>query len=1019
MFPRRAAPTSRRARPSGVRAVAFQALLLVGLAGAWPVAVSATTGLAPMIPNAAGAAGATQPAAAAQPAAPPTSRALCPPAAPGYVSCLALIQTDVGPQARSAVGPAITPNGFNPSQLRLAYALPAPSTGAGTGITVAIIDYSDLASAASDLATYRSQFGLSLCTTASGCFKKVDEHGGSSYSSYPVDAGWGGEIALDIEMVSAICPNCHILLVEAISNSVDDLGIAVNTAVSRGAVVVSNSYGGPEFFGEDSADSLYFTHPGVAITVSSGDNGFGVQFPAASPHVTSVGGTSLTASGNARGWAETAWSLAGSGCAALESKPAWQADGSCSQRTVADVSADADPATGVAVYSSPDGGWVKFGGTSVASPIIAGVYALAGVPTAGTFPASYPYAQSGMLNDVTSGSNGSCGGSYLCTAAPAYDGPTGLGTPNGPGAFISPVVPGAPTAVVGIAGNTTALVSWHAAAANGHPITGYTVTSTPGGLTCTTTGTLSCTVNGLTNGTSYTFKVRATNSAGTGLPSAASGPVIPATVPGAPTGVAGTPADGSVVVSWTAPASNGGQAITGYRVTSSPLGRTCTTAGTLTCTVLGLVNGTPYTFTVKATNPKGTGPASTASSSVTPVTVPGATYVRLTPNRLVDSRIGVGLGSGLTANIAQTFMVSGKMPFDPSTDVPTGAIAVTGNLTVTGQTAPGYFALTQVATNAPTTSTLNFPIGDNRANGVTVPLAAGGTLSVTYVATAGATAHVIFDLTGYFVPDASGATYFTVTPNRLYDSRNIPNPALIANAPRTFAVSGKLPFNPATDVPAGAIAVTGNLTVTGQTAPGYFALTPVATSNPTTSTLNFPVGDNRANGVTVPLGPSGTLSVTYVATAGATAHVIFDVTGYFMVNPAGATYVTVAPNRLVDSRVGTGLSSGLTAGQPESFLVSNQQLGDATKNIPTDAIAITGNLTVTGQSAPGFFALTTLSTSSPTTSTLNFPLADNRANGVTVPLGSNGTNKTLWISYIAHGGATADVVFDVSGYFVP
>ncbi|HLY14636.1 MAG TPA: fibronectin type III domain-containing protein, partial [Candidatus Limnocylindrales bacterium] len=451
----------------------------------------------------------------------------------------------------------------------------------------------------------------------------------------------------------------------------------------------------------------------------------------------------------------TAWAGAGSGCSTGEPKPGWQADPSCSGRTVADVSAVGDPSTGVAVYR---GGWDIVGGTSVSSPIIASVFALAGTPTASTYPGSYLYAQSSQLNDVTSGSNGSCGGSYLCTAGTGYDGPTGLGTPNGLNAFISPLVPGAPTTVTGAAGDTTVAVSWHAAAAHGHPITGYAATATPGGATCTTSGTLSCTVSGLANGTSYTFRVTATNSVGTGPASSASAGVIPATVPSQPTGVMAAPIDGGAVVSWTAPASTGGRPITGYTATSSPLGRTCTSSGALTCTILGLTNGTAYTITVTATNPMGTGPASDPSASVTPITVAGATYFSVTPNRLVDSRRAVGLPSALSANVASTFVVTDRS-LNPALNIPSDAIAVTGNLTVTGQTAPGYLSLTTVATNTPGTSTLNFPLGDNRANGVTVPLGTNGsegTLSVTYVGKAGSSADVVFDVTGYFVVPTPG-----------------------------------------------------------------------------------------------------------------------------------------------------------------------------------------------------------------------------------------------------------------------
>jgi subtilase family serine protease len=326
---------------------------------------------------------------------------------------------------------ASSPSGFNPADLQSAYNL--PSASAGSGQTVAIVDAYDDPNAESDLAVYRSQFGLPACTTANGCFKKVSQSGGTSYPS--ADAGWAEEISLDLDMVSAICPNCHILLVEAKSTSFTNLGKAVNTAVSLGANTVSNSYGGSESSGETSYAS-YYNHPGHIITASSGDDGYGVEVPAAYNTLVAVGGTSLSKSSNSRGWSETAWNDAGSGCSAYISKPSWQTDSGCSKRTVADVSAVADPNTGVSVYDTYGnvGGWLVFGGTSVSSPIIASVYALAGNASS-VNAASSLYSNTGSLFDVTSGSNGSCGGSYLCTAGPGYDGPTGLGTPNGTGAF--------------------------------------------------------------------------------------------------------------------------------------------------------------------------------------------------------------------------------------------------------------------------------------------------------------------------------------------------------------------------------------------------------------------------------------------------------------------------------------------------------------------------------------------------------------------------------------------------------
>ncbi len=354
-------------------------------------------------------------------------RRVCATAPIGFAHCHAL-------QAMSAFAanthsPAGVP-GYHPSDLQAAYTL--PSTTAGTGQTVAIVDAFDDPKAETDLGVYRSQFGLSACTTANGCFKKVNQSGGSKYPR--ANVGWAQEISLDLDMVSAICPNCHILLVEASNASLTNLGIAVNEAVKLGAKAVSNSYGGNEFSGETSYAS-YYNHPGVAITASAGDSGYGAQIPAAFNTLTAVGGTSLTSTGNS--WTETVWSGTGSGCSRFISKPTWQTDSGCSKRTIADVSAIADPNTGVTVYDSYQTGamnWLVFGGTSVSSPIIASVYALASNER--TINSSYPYTHTtSNFNDVTHGSNGSCGGSYLCTAGTGYDGPTGIGTPKGIGGF--------------------------------------------------------------------------------------------------------------------------------------------------------------------------------------------------------------------------------------------------------------------------------------------------------------------------------------------------------------------------------------------------------------------------------------------------------------------------------------------------------------------------------------------------------------------------------------------------------
>jgi hypothetical protein len=299
--------------------------------------------------------------------------------------------------------------------------------------------------AESDLATYRSTFGLPACTTANGCFRKVNQNGAASPLP-ATDTGWAAEISLDVDMVSAVCPSCHILLVEASTASLANLGTGVNTAVALGAKYVSNSYGGG-----DSSPSSAYNHAGVAVTASTGDGGFGVEYPASDSHVVAVGGTSLTRDASARGWNETAWSGAGSGCSTVNPKPAWQtAATQCARKANADVSAVADPNTGVAVNVTFGGtGFEVFGGTSASSPIIASVYALAGTPAATSSPASFPWSHTGNLFDVVSGSNGACTPAVLCHAGAGWDGPTGLGTPNGTAAFSAGTAPPPPGCTAG------------------------------------------------------------------------------------------------------------------------------------------------------------------------------------------------------------------------------------------------------------------------------------------------------------------------------------------------------------------------------------------------------------------------------------------------------------------------------------------------------------------------------------------------------------------------------------------
>ena len=343
--------------------------------------------------------------------------------AKGFAACFA--QTMVN--NNGATPNASSPSGLNPADIQSAYKLSGSSTS-----TVAIVDAYNDPTAEADLGVYRSTFGLPACTTANGCFRKVSQTG--STTNLPTNnASWAVEISLDIEMVSATCPTCHILLVEAKTPSFSNLATAVNYAASQGVKAISNSYGG-----SDASQSSAYNHSGIAITASSGDSGYGIESPASYPDVIGVGGTSLTKASNTRGWSETAWSGAGSGCSTLNAKPSWQTSVTqCSGDAVADVSAVADPNTGVSVYDSTayqgQSGWEVWGGTSVASPIIASVYALSG-NTAG-YPASYTWSHSSGLFDVTSGSNGTCSPSIWCHAGTGWDGPTGLGTPNGTSAF--------------------------------------------------------------------------------------------------------------------------------------------------------------------------------------------------------------------------------------------------------------------------------------------------------------------------------------------------------------------------------------------------------------------------------------------------------------------------------------------------------------------------------------------------------------------------------------------------------
>jgi len=316
-------------------------------------------------------------------------------------------------------------DGLTRADLRAAYRLPSKG---GKGTTIGIVDAYDHPKAESDLKVYRSAFKLPACTTANKCFRKVNQNGGKKLP--PADAGWAGEIALDIQAVSAVCPQCHILLVEAKNPSSANLGQAVDTAVRLGADVVSNSYGADEDIKSIRDSAKHYRHPKVPILASSGDAGLTTaSSPAVLPTVWSVGGTALTHT-KTQGWTEKAWRYGGSGCSQIVAKPAFQKDALCAKRTVADVSMVAD---GFATYDTyglgEDNGWILSSGTSLSSPLFAAAIALAGHPQKLGSP-GYAYTHPQGYLDIVTGHNANCEDG-LCNAGPGYDAPTGVGAPRG------------------------------------------------------------------------------------------------------------------------------------------------------------------------------------------------------------------------------------------------------------------------------------------------------------------------------------------------------------------------------------------------------------------------------------------------------------------------------------------------------------------------------------------------------------------------------------------------------------
>jgi hypothetical protein len=374
---------------------------------------------------------------AAYTASPAGYQPACPAVGFGEARCFVLYS----PRSAQAQARVAAPAGWGARDIERAYRLPA---GKNPHQTVAVVDAYDTPRLESYLNTYRREYGLPPCTTANGCFRKVNAAGKAGpLPANGTGSGWDLETTLDVDMVSAACPRCHILVVEANNQTTDALAAAENTAVRLGAAAVSNSYGLREN-GLALSLSRAYDHPGHAIVASSGDFGYtAASFPADLAVVTAVGGTELSKARSGRGWTETVWNEPGagagsSGCSAYVAKPRWQHDANCPGRTVADVAA---LAWNVAIYNKNWGGWTEVGGTSASSPIVAGIYGLAG--NAAKIRPGYEYAHARSLFDVTKGNNdwfygqggGACGDDYLCVAKKGYDAPTGLGTPDGLGAF--------------------------------------------------------------------------------------------------------------------------------------------------------------------------------------------------------------------------------------------------------------------------------------------------------------------------------------------------------------------------------------------------------------------------------------------------------------------------------------------------------------------------------------------------------------------------------------------------------
>lgn len=555
--------------------------------------------------------------------------------------------------AAAEVAAATAPQPGTPAYLQQAYDLAYLSQTSGAGETVAIVDAFGDPNAEADLAAYRAEFSLPPCTSASGCFSEVGQTGGRTPQT--MNSGWETETSLDLDAVSALCPNCHIVLVEANSDSLSDLAAAQAEAAQLNPNVISDSWA-VTMIGRSAAQSFAasgtYTFPGITTVAASGDDGYlgsGVNnYPAAMGGVTAAGGTTLepaSSSGvqSARDFTESAWSGSGSGCASRVTKPTWQTDTGCSGRAYNDLSADADPNTGMQVYDSADGGWEVVGGTSEATPLIAAYYALLGPTVQGP---SWAYANAGLLNDPSSGANGSCFYSltYICQSATGYDGPTGEGSISGAVATGAPGIGGPGTNgsyTQSIAGSTAQLQG--GVYPNGSDTTYWWEYGTTTGYGQQTTAVdigsgnaavpIADTVQGLQPGTTYHYRLVAENSFGTEYGYDFALRTASGTITGPATG---TSSGGETT----------GTGTTGANTTGSGTSGTDTTSTTTTTTV------------------------TTTTSPTTTTTSPSS-------------------GSSSSANDSGTTAGGGSAPAKPSTSVPRIAAATSSSATISATVSTG------------------------------------------------------------------------------------------------------------------------------------------------------------------------------------------------------------------------------------------------------------------------------------------------------------------------------------------